>query len=415
MAPTAATPARWPTLVQSYVDAGDLDAAQRYLEGVLAKDPASVPGRLLLAGLDQRRGDPAAAEAGYRAVVADGPCPAAGASGALLPSSPARAGCAEAAAALDAGLAAAPDSTALVFARAGLLEKKGDIDGAIAAYEALYAKDSGSPVLANNLASLIASYRDDPASLERAFAIARRLRGTDVPYFQDTYGWILHRRGDSDEALELSRPRRQRAARQRAGAVPPRRDRAGARPARRGARELRQRAVAAAEAGSPLPQLDAVRERLAEIDAAPATDGGPAPAPAPPAPAAAGDQGLALRLAFGEAADPGEEGLGRGGGEPGLGAARRQRLGDAGGESRLGVGDMDAGAGAQPAGGVDLVVVGMLALRGPARQEHDRLAVLAGGDHRAHAGMGDHELGLGHRPGVVLGGEAAHPAHVPGS
>ena len=94
-----------------------------------------------------------------------------------------------------------PTARRCVFAKAGLLEQKGDIDGAIAAYEALYAKDSGSPVLANNLASLLASYRDDPASLERAFAIARRLRGTDVPYFQDTYGWILHRRGDE-------RPRR---------------------------------------------------------------------------------------------------------------------------------------------------------------------------------------------------------------
>ena len=55
-------------LVRSYADAGNLDAAQRYLDGVLAKDPASVPGRLLLAGIDQMRGDPAAAEAGYRAI-----------------------------------------------------------------------------------------------------------------------------------------------------------------------------------------------------------------------------------------------------------------------------------------------------------------------------------------------------------
>ena len=43
-------------LVQGYVEAGDLDAAQRYLDGVLAKDPASVAGRLL-----QRRARPAAA------------------------------------------------------------------------------------------------------------------------------------------------------------------------------------------------------------------------------------------------------------------------------------------------------------------------------------------------------------------
>ena len=192
-------------LVQSYLAAGDAAAARRYLEGVLAKDPGSVPARLLLAGLDQQAGDAAAAEAGYRAVVAASPAlPQAHL--ALYAFLAGQGRTAEAATALDAGLAAAPDSSALVFAKAGLLEKQGDIDGAIAAYEALYARDSGSPVLANNLASLITSYRDDQASLDRAFAIARRLRGTDVPYFQDTYGWILHRRGNQDEALSYLAP-----------------------------------------------------------------------------------------------------------------------------------------------------------------------------------------------------------------
>ena len=61
-------------------------------------------------------------------------------------------------------------------------------------------------MIANNLASLIASNRADAASLERAFAIARRLRGTGVPQFQDTYGWILHRRGDSEQALAILAP-----------------------------------------------------------------------------------------------------------------------------------------------------------------------------------------------------------------
>ena len=261
-------------LVQGYADAGDLDAAQRYLDGVLAKDPASVAGRLLRAGLEQLRGDPAAAEAGYRAVVADAPA-LPQAHQALYAFLAGQGRTAEAAAALDAGLAAAPESAALRFARAGLLEQQGDIDGAIAGYEALYAEDSGSPVLANNLASLIASYRDDPASLERAFAIARRLRGSEVPYFQDTYGWILHRRGDSDQALGYLAPA--------AAALPGNAlvqfhlaETELALGRRAEARISFARAVAAAEAGSPLPQLAAVRQRLAEIDAAPAPDTAPA-------------------------------------------------------------------------------------------------------------------------------------------
>jgi tetratricopeptide (TPR) repeat protein len=254
-------------LVRSYVAAGDPAAARRYLEGVLTKEPASVPARLLLAGLDEEAGDPAAAEAGYRAAVAAAPAlpqPHLALYGFLAEEGRTD----EAAAALDAGLAAAPDSSALLFAKAGLLEREGDIDGAIAAYEALYARDSGSPVLANNLASLITSYRDDAASLERAFTIARRLRGTEVPYFQDTYGWIAHRRGDQDEALRYLAPA--------AKALP---DNALvqfhlaeaelALGRRAEARASFERAVAAAAAGSPLPQLDAAKGRIAEIDAAP--------------------------------------------------------------------------------------------------------------------------------------------------
>jgi len=77
----------------------------------------------------------------------------------------------------------------------------GHIEGAIAIYEALYARNSGSIVIANNLASLLGTYREDADSLERAWVVARRFRDTDVPAMQDTYGWIEHRRGNSREAL----------------------------------------------------------------------------------------------------------------------------------------------------------------------------------------------------------------------
>ena len=61
-------------------------------------------------------------------------------------------------------------------------------------------------IVANNLASLITTYRDDAESLERAWSIARRLRGSDVPAFQDTYGWIALRRGDIEDALAPLEP-----------------------------------------------------------------------------------------------------------------------------------------------------------------------------------------------------------------
>jgi len=101
---------------------------------------------------------------------------------------------------------ALPQSANLKWAAAGEAEKNGDIKGAIAIYEDLYALNSNSLVIANNLASLITSYRDDDESLRRAFGIARRLRGTKVAPFQDTYGWIAHRMGNYQEALSYLEP-----------------------------------------------------------------------------------------------------------------------------------------------------------------------------------------------------------------
>jgi tetratricopeptide (TPR) repeat protein len=266
-------------LMQAYVAAGDLAAAQRHIDALLARDPSSVPGRLMQAGLEALGGDPAGAESLYRAVIAEAPAtvPAYQALVTLLAG---QGKTAEALTVLDAGMAARPDSAQLAFLKAGILEARGDIDGAIALYETIYARDNTSQVIANNLASLIASNRPDAASLERAFTIARRLRGSSVPQFQDTYGWILHRRGDSLQALGILTPA--------AAALP---DNALVQyhlaetelalerwPE---ARDSFGRALAAAEAGSPLPQAAEARARIAEIDARPAAEATPTPASAP--------------------------------------------------------------------------------------------------------------------------------------
>lgn len=116
-------------------------------------------------------------------------------------------GSAEAArAVLREGLEAVPGSGRLSWALAGEHERAGEIDAAIAIYEALYERDSSNMIVANNLASLLSSHREDADTLERAFAIARRLRGVPVPAFQDTYGWLAFRRGDLDAALAHLEP-----------------------------------------------------------------------------------------------------------------------------------------------------------------------------------------------------------------
>lgn len=107
---------------------------------------------------------------------------------------------------LDEGLEVTPDAPNLLWAQASVKERNQDYEGAIEIYEKLYAANTSSAVLANNLASLLSTYRDDEASFERAVTVSRRLRNVEVPAFQDTYGWIAYRQGDYEEALRNLEP-----------------------------------------------------------------------------------------------------------------------------------------------------------------------------------------------------------------
>lgn len=103
---------------------------------------------------------------------------------------------------IDEALAALPGDPDLLWTKAGLLERAGRIDDAIAIYEDLYARSSDAVIVANNLASLLATHHaDDPERLAQATTVSRRLAGTEVPAFMDTYGWLLHLNGDSEGAL----------------------------------------------------------------------------------------------------------------------------------------------------------------------------------------------------------------------
>jgi predicted Zn-dependent protease len=252
-------------VVETYLQAGNEAAARTYVDGILANEPENLAARTVQAGLVAFGGDLGAAADAYRAILADAPD--------YLPAHQALYGvlaaggrAPEAEAALEAGLAATGGAPELLFAKAGLLEAKADFEGAIAIYEELYALDSAAPVIANNLASLIATHRDDPESLERAFAVARRLKGTEVPAFQDTYGWILARRGDDAEALTYLEPAAKALpddplVQFHLGVVQLRLAQPDA------ARSSLERAVAAAGPGSSLPQIAEAERLLAGIAA----------------------------------------------------------------------------------------------------------------------------------------------------
>lgn len=264
-------------LLETQVRQGRLPEARAYLDGLMTERPEDRELKLLSAGLDAMRGDTAKAEAQYRDLIAADPTAEAPVRllYALLIAQDRRD---EAAAVIDTALVSQPKSGTLRWLKAGDLEKAGDIDGAIAIYEAMYAEDSGNVIVANNLASLITTHKTDPESLERAFAVARRLRGSDVPAFADTYGWIAFRRGDIEEALTHL----ERAAPGLPGDAMAQYHLAMAYEAAGRTEEARRQfalAIEVAGPGSTLPQIADAKTRLAALGGAPA-----APVPAETSP-----------------------------------------------------------------------------------------------------------------------------------
>ncbi|MGY6409865.1 MAG: tetratricopeptide repeat protein [Alkalilacustris sp.] len=192
-------------LVQTQVRQGQIGGARTLLTERLAQTPDDPSMQFLNAGLLVLEGELDAAEGVYRDLLARFP-------GAEAPLRvlysllEAQGRTEDAAALLDEVMAEAPDAMMPMMLRAARLERDRDFEGAIEIYERLYALDRDNVVLANNLASLLATHRVDDESVERAFNIARRLRGTRVPAFQDTWGWIQYRRGNHEEALSYLQP-----------------------------------------------------------------------------------------------------------------------------------------------------------------------------------------------------------------
>ncbi len=199
---TAAAKAR---LVEAQIRAGRLDEARAFVATELETAPDDPTLRFLQADILVLMDDAPAGEAIYRDLLASYPTneQVLGRLYGLLLSQDRQA---DGDAVLDQVLADAPDAMMANLIKSGRLEALGDFDGAIAILEQLYARDSSSLIVANNLASLITTHRDDDANLERAYGIAARMRGTDVPAFQDTLGWIAYRRGEHEEALSYLEP-----------------------------------------------------------------------------------------------------------------------------------------------------------------------------------------------------------------
>ena len=192
-------------IVRTHLAQGNLDAALQYAREILDANPGDPDARFLVASVQVVGGEIEAAETTFRDLATENPQDQRFWL-ALYNIHALQEDVATARQALLDGLEANPDNLRLNWALAGILEREGDIQGAIDIYERLYAADSNNLIIANNLASLLATGSEDADSLTRAHEIARRLRDRDVPAFQDTYGWIAFRRGDLDTALAALEP-----------------------------------------------------------------------------------------------------------------------------------------------------------------------------------------------------------------
>lgn len=192
-------------IVRTHLQSGNVAAAETFVDGMLADNPQNELLRFLKASIYASSDRVDEAETIYLALLAENPQQET--VWRTLYTLQAREGrFEEARATLEKGLAAIPNAPNLQWALAGEYEREGNIDGAIAIYEELYTQNSGSVIVANNLASLLSTYRTDQESLDRAWNIARRLRGAERPEFQDTYGWIALRRGEVEEAITHLEP-----------------------------------------------------------------------------------------------------------------------------------------------------------------------------------------------------------------
>lgn len=192
-------------LISAYARAERFDDARAVLEKRAADAPGDPFPLLLLARLEASQRNTDAAAERFKQAIAAAPEDLRGYAG-LSQLYRQSGDLDQAEAVIREGSTSVDNDAALKLQLAVLMEQRGDVAAAIAEYRTLYEKNPTSIVIANNLASLLTDHQsDDPAVLELAKQIAEPLKGSQVPAFQDTYGWILYLNGDYEGAVEKLR------------------------------------------------------------------------------------------------------------------------------------------------------------------------------------------------------------------
>jgi tetratricopeptide (TPR) repeat protein len=193
------------SLVAAYMRAGTPDKAEGLLRDMLKKYPSNAELLVLLGQTQAATGKSDEAKNSFKAAIAQQPKNEAGYD-ALLNYYVVQKNYGEANGVVQAGLKERPDSINLRLAAASLLISAGKEDAAIAAYEAILKDQPNSLIVLNNLVSLLLDNRSDKESLERAATLAESLKKSEVPQYQDTFGWAQYKRGNGADAVRILEP-----------------------------------------------------------------------------------------------------------------------------------------------------------------------------------------------------------------
>jgi len=104
------------------------------------------------------------------------------------------------------GIEAIPGNQQLGLLLGTAYEREGRIDDAIEMYEGLLEQNPDMPAVVNNLAALVADYRqDDTAYLRKVLQLTeqQKLEESENPAFLDTVGWVQYRLGNYEVAVDL--------------------------------------------------------------------------------------------------------------------------------------------------------------------------------------------------------------------
>jgi len=185
-------------LVRMLVEAKNTAAASTLLESTVAKSPKNAVAQNLLGELELGAGHAAAAKAAFERALAALPSLWPAYRG-LAASELALGNPAAAEAALTRGVAQTGE-VALYSELGLLLAGQKRYDDAIAAYQRGLDVHPHAELLANNLAMLLVTQRNDDASRQRALEIVATLTQSNDPAVLDTVGWVYYRAGRIDDA-----------------------------------------------------------------------------------------------------------------------------------------------------------------------------------------------------------------------